>query len=212
MSADRHNIVLTGFMGTGKTAVGKALAARSGRTFVDLDAEIFAQHGAVSDIFAEEDEEAFREYERTVVAEVAPRRNLVVATGGGTFLDEENVVAFLGSEIIALSATPDEIIERVTADGIETRPLLAHADDPRAEVERLFEERRETYERFTTIDTTGKSVDRIVEEIGSRGTDISSPLEEPSTSGRASRETLLYGIVTVMTIIAILLLIAVLTF
>ena len=199
-------------MGTGKTAVGKALAARSGRTFVDLDAEIFAQHGEVSAIFAEEGEEAFRQYERAVVAEVAPRRNLVVATGGGTFLDEENVVAFLGSEIIALSATPEEIIERVTADGIETRPLLADADDPRAEVERLFEERRETYERFTAIDTTGKSVDRIVEEIGSSGADISSPLEEPSASGRASKETLLYGIVTVMIIIAVILLIAVLTF
>lgn len=213
MDANRPNIVLTGFMGTGKTAVGKALAARSGRTFVDLDDEIFAKHGNVAEIFAEGGEEIFREHERAVVADVATRRNLVVATGGGTFLDEDNVVAFLGAEIFALNASSDEIVKRVTADGIETRPLLAGADDVDAEVDRLLEERREAYDRFTSIDTTGKSVDRIVDEIDASGADVSAPLDEAKTfSERKGSETTLYAIVTALAIIAIILLIVVLTF
>jgi len=197
-------------MGTGKSAVGERLAEQTNRTFVDIDDEIILKHGAIPDIFANHGEEEFRKLERAVVAEVATRRDLVVATGGGTMLDEENVVAFLGAEIVALTASVEEIVERVTADGVETRPLLADADDIPAEIERLLESRADAYNRFDTVDTTGKSLEEVVDAIGATGTDVAPPPIEATTD--ETKERILYAVITVMMLISIAIVIAILSF
>ena len=117
MSDTQPNIVLTGFMGTGKSTVGKRLAERTGRTFVDLDDELVATHGPIAQVFAEQGEDEFRRLEREAVVKVAARRNLVIATGGGTMLDDENVASLLSAEIVTLTATPETILERALGDG-----------------------------------------------------------------------------------------------
>lgn len=215
---DRPNIVLTGFMGTGKTSVGRRLAEASGRTFVDLDDVISAKHGSIPSIFEQGGEEYFRALEKEAVAEVAPRRDQVIATGGGTLLDEDNVIALLGSEIFALSATSATIVERVTKDGIGMRPLLAGADDVEAEIERLLEERSDGYSRFTAIDTTGKSLDEVVEEINARGTQFSSAAQPTGAatasvaSTKDSRESALFVVIGFLLVVSIILLVVVVSF
>ena len=212
MTTARNNIVLTGLMGTGKSTVGKRLAEKTNRTFVDIDAAIAAKHGPIEVIFAESGEEIFRQMEREAVAEVAPLRDHVIATGGGTMLDEDNVAALVGAQIVTLSAAPESIVERVTADGLDKRPLLADADDPLAEVERLLDERNDVYKRFTVVDTTGKSVDEVVDAIGDTGIDITMPVAEAGDSGASSSEKTLYAIITMLMIIALIVVILVLLF
>lgn len=206
--------MLTGLMGTGKSTVGKRLAEKTGRTFVDIDDLIASKHGPIEVIFAESGEEIFRQMEREVISEVAPLRNHVIATGGGTFLDDDNVAALAGAEIVTLSASPETIVERATADGLATRPLLADADDPIAEVERLLRERSDVYERFTVVDTTGKSVDEVVSAIGETGVDISARATEDAAgeAGPSRSEKTLYAIITVLMVIALIVVIAVLAF
>lgn len=216
MASDRHNIVLTGFMGTGKTVVGRRIAEVSGRTFVDLDLEIVAKHGEIAKIFERDGEERFREIERETVARIAPNRNLVIATGGGTMLDPDNVVAFLGADIFTLSADADKIFERVQADGIDGRPLL-DTDDPKAEVERLLSERAETYEKFTSIDTTDMSVDEVVSAIGAAGGDVEPPAVQ-NIAGRVTennedpREAILRLLIAAIAVILIIIVAFVLAF
>ena len=94
---DRRNVVLTGFMGTGKTTVGRLLADELGYEFVDTDELIEQRHGSIADLFATRGEEAFRELERDVAAELARRSGLVVSTGGRMMLDPANVRALSAS-------------------------------------------------------------------------------------------------------------------
>ena len=207
------NIVLTGFMGTGKSAVGRRLATQTGRTFVDLDAEIIAKHGAIADLFAEGGEEAFRALEREMVSEFSPKRNQVIATGGGTMLDPDNVVSFLGAEVFTLTASPEEIEKRVVADGIASRPLLADSDDVPATISALLAERSEAYGKFTAVDTTGKSIDQVVDALRAAGATIPEAGEALASQNSADRtDNILKVVVAIAAVIAIVLLILVLSF
>jgi shikimate kinase len=153
-----RNVVLTGFMGTGKTTVGRALAARLGWEFADTDSVIEERHGPITTIFAEQGEGAFRNYEREVAGELADRSRLVIATGGRMMVDAVNAQR-LGEtgDIVCLVASLDTILERVDADGAgATRPLL-RGDDVRARVAALLAERTEAYGAFHQIDTDGRS-------------------------------------------------------
>ncbi|MGE5848813.1 MAG: shikimate kinase, partial [Candidatus Methylomirabilota bacterium] len=94
MTETKSNIILTGFMATGKTSVGKEVAARLGYEFVDLDALIEAEAGMpISRIFATQGEERFRELESRMVEEVARRRASIIATGGGAIVNPRNLEA-----------------------------------------------------------------------------------------------------------------------
>jgi shikimate kinase len=160
------NIILTGFMGTGKTTVGRLVAERLGYTFVDTDAIIEERHGPIALIFAERGEDAFREIERGVAAELAGRSGLVVSTGGRMMLDDVNAVA-LGrtGTVYCLVADPDEIHRRVSSDGsLGERPLLA-GPDPRGRIVELLTDRGPGYGRFPQIETGGRSPDEIADEV-----------------------------------------------
>ncbi len=201
-------------MGTGKSAVGRRLATLTGRDFVDTDAEIVAKHGSIQNIFDKDGEEHFRDLERRVISDIAPRRNLVIATGGGTMLDSDNVLALMGNEIFTLTADPDEIVRRVVDDGIETRPLLADADDPAAAIAALLEERAESYAKFTTIDTSGKSIDEVIDALRDAGATVASEDEviAEAVSARSSGELAITAIIAVAVAVLIVLIILVMTF
>ena len=159
------NIILTGFMGTGKTTVGRLLAARLGRPFVDTDDLIVERDGrSIADIFNEDGETRFRELEAEVAAELAGRRGLVIATGGRLMLDPANAAA-LGATgpVFCLAAAPATILERVAAeDG--RRPLLA-VDDPERRVRALLQRRAAAYARFRVVDTAGRTPDELAGDI-----------------------------------------------
>ena len=110
------NVVLIGFMGTGKTSVGRLLAARLGCAFHDLDRKIEEKHGmSIPAMFREHGEPYFRAREKEAVREAAGRTNLVIATGGGTVKDAENVAILRQNGIlVALTADVDTILQRTS--------------------------------------------------------------------------------------------------
>jgi 3-dehydroquinate synthase len=165
----QQNIVLAGFMGTGKTTVGKLLAARLGRRFVDMDVLLAARFGKpVAAVFAEEGEQAFRAAEAELCAELAAEQALVIGAGGGALLNEASRTALAGSGVlICLTAGEDEILRRLAA--ANDRPLL-HAegeDERRQRVRTLLNARRAAYGaipyQISTDDLTPEAVaDRVV--------------------------------------------------
>lgn len=162
----RPNIVLTGFMGTGKTAVGRALADRLGHEFVDTDAVIGERHGPIAAIFAARGELEFRRFEREVAAELSERTGLVISTGGRTMIDPVNAEALArAGRVLCLTASVDTILSRVTdADGAAARPMLA-GPNLLERITELLAERAEGYARFDQIDTEGCTVDEVVDRI-----------------------------------------------
>lgn len=160
------NIILVGFMGTGKSAVGKMLARRLNRPFVDLDRQIEREAGrSVRQIFAREGETVFRRLEAKAVREAVALKSQVIATGGGVMCDEENVQALKSSGVlVCLTASADAILERI-ATSLVSRPLLA-GGDPKERVTALLALRAPTYARAdVTIDTTGQTLEEVSEEI-----------------------------------------------
>lgn len=159
-----RNIILTGFMGTGKSSVGRALAERLNRPFVDTDAVIARRTGRpIAALFAEEGEGAFRLWEATIAGELAETSGLVIATGGGLMLDPANAEALgRNGRIFCLTAAPEELLVRLAWDG--TRPLLQEAD-PLSRINDLLAQRAAAYARFPQIDTNGRGISEVVEAI-----------------------------------------------
>ncbi|OGP86924.1 MAG: hypothetical protein A2Y95_07440 [Deltaproteobacteria bacterium RBG_13_65_10] len=163
------NVVLTGFMGTGKSAVGRALARRVGWKFVDTDNLIrLRARRSIPDIFERDGEAGFRALERAVIGRLAGRHGLVVATGGGAVTDRENVqrLRALGP-IVWLRATPKTILDRVGSG--DDRPLLAGARTPRARLHRigaLLARREAAYAAAdVAVDTDAGDSERISLEV-----------------------------------------------
>ena len=158
------NVALYGFMGVGKSTVGKALSERLGYGFVDMDEMIERRAGVkIKDMFAAEGEKRFRALEKEVAKEVAEKDRHVIACGGGAVLDPENAEALRSNSVlILLTASIDEIVER-TRDSDE-RPLL-NVDDAQAEA--LLRERMPLYLEAADLvmDTTGASPTQLAAEI-----------------------------------------------
>ncbi len=159
------NIVLTGFMGTGKTAVGRHLAAELKAKFVDVDVRITEKAGrSIKDIFTGEGEAAFRKQESAVIQEVAAQDKTVIATGGGALMDAANREKLSRNGIlVCLTARMGTLLERLKDD--MARPLLA-GENLEKRVERLMTERQAVYDLCPVqVDTDGKSIAQVTAEI-----------------------------------------------
>lgn len=160
-----RNIVLTGFMGTGKTEVGRLLSHRLGYALVDIDSEIEKdQRMAITEIFRQRGEPAFRDIETAVIRRFSGVANVVISTGGGAVLRQENMDALREKGIVVcLMATPGTIYRRIASSN--DRPLL-RVEDPLKRIEELLDARRPYYEKADiVIDTENKSPLEVAEEI-----------------------------------------------
>ena len=155
-------IFLVGFMGAGKSRVGNQLASRLGWRFIDLDAEIEQTEGLpVREIFAKFGEPRFRGIEREHLQRLCTETQVVIALGGGAYIDEQNRnLADSAGLTVWLKVSFDNVVHRVTMDG--TRPLFADPDQAR----RLFEDRAPVYSMARIhVATDGREPAAIVDEI-----------------------------------------------
>jgi shikimate kinase len=160
-------IALVGFMGTGKTTVGKRLAYRLGYRFTDSDSEIELHTGqTVKTIFLEQGETAFRALEKETLAALVAQPDQVISTGGGTVLQADNTELLRAHCLVVwLTASPAVILKRV--GNAATRPLLANAPDPLARIRQLLDTRSHLYEAaaHVRVDTTNRRPEVVVQEI-----------------------------------------------
>jgi shikimate kinase len=150
------NIVLVGFMGSGKSWVGKLIAEQTGMPLLDMDAIIVERAGKpITEIFTEDGEPKFREYERELVKELSETEGNIISTGGGIVLNQDNIIDFEKSSlVVCLLVDAESVLDRVRND--DTRPLLA--GDKEKSIVELLESRRKLYEAVThKIDTSGRS-------------------------------------------------------
>ena len=165
--APEKNIILTGFMATGKTSVGRRLAERLNRPFVDMDDELVAHFGKpIREVFSEDGEAIFRTAEAALCAQLATRQGHIISTGGGALVNPRNRETFAQSgTVLCLRATPDEILRRVADTG--ERPLLNTAKaEQETRVRTLLRERRAAYGAIThQVDTTGLTTEQVVERV-----------------------------------------------
>lgn len=163
----KTSIALIGFMGTGKTAVGKALADRLDKEFVELDSLIEQKAGkTIPEIFSQDGEVTFRELEIEVTWEVAERKNAVIACGGGVVLNEINIERLRKECIIVyLTASPRVILKRTLSNENE-RPLL-EVSNKAQRIQELLRFRKPFYERAANIkiDTSKLDISSAVEQI-----------------------------------------------
>ncbi len=163
----KTSIALIGFMGTGKTVAGKALAEKLGKEFFELDPLIEKKAGkTIPAIFNEDGEIAFLEFEIEVIKEVSKERNAVIACGGGVVLNKINIDRLKKESVIVyLTASPRVILRRTSRDS-EERPLLVIAN-PALTIRELLRFRRPFYERAadTTVNTSRLNIDSVVTKI-----------------------------------------------
>jgi len=159
------HITLVGMMGSGKTTIGRALAAMSGRAFVDLDHEIEAgRHKTIPQIFEEFGEEGFRQMEHEVVAKVVDEAPAVIATGGGAVQFERNrALLWPCSYVVYLKASLDCLWDRVRRS--RNRPLL-HQENPREVLSRLLDKREPDYLlAHLVVDVEHQSPEHLARQI-----------------------------------------------
>ena len=159
------NIILVGFMGTGKTSVGQALSQRLEMPLIDTDDVIERDSGMIiADIFAQHGEPYFRELESAAVRKVSSLDNYVISTGGGVVLRDSNLEMLRRNGVIfCLTATPEEIWRRV---GHETHRPLLQTPDPLGKIRQMLAARAPHYARADyEIQTTGLSIEAIANKI-----------------------------------------------
>ena len=163
----KTNIALIGYMGTGKTAVGQALARKLGMKFIELDRLIEEQAGKkIAEIFRAQDETAFRELEIEATRQIAGEKNAVIACGGGIVLNKINIDRLREDAIMVyLTASPQTILKRVAGEKGQ-RPLLA-VNDQLKTVTDMLKFRKPYYERSAdiTINTSRKNIETVAQEI-----------------------------------------------
>lgn len=159
MTADK--LYLVGFMGAGKSTIARALGRRLGWRVEDIDERIEArERRSVASIFAQHGETYFRNVERQVLRDLLPQRQIIVATGGGTFAEADNRALMLADGAVAwLDLTLQQVIERVPADG--RRPLAAD----RAQMEQLYLRRQLAYGQAHVRVDAFRPVPEVVEQL-----------------------------------------------
>jgi shikimate kinase len=159
------NIVLTGFMGTGKSEVSKKLSKILGWKVIDIDTEIEkSQNMKITEIFKQFGEPGFRDIETETIKKLSKNKNVIISTGGGAVLRQENIDALReNGVIICLTATPETILKRISNNN--DRPLL-QVEEPLKKIRELLEFRMPHYEKADIIiDTENKTPLEIAEEI-----------------------------------------------
>jgi shikimate kinase len=160
-----HNLTLIGFMGSGKSCVGRLTAEALRFTFLDTDTVIEARAGmTISDIFTRQGEAAFRQWERKIVQELAHRTKTVIATGGGLPADPANLASLKShSLVVCLWASPATIHRRVS--GHSHRPLL-NEPDPLERIRRLLQEREPCYRQADVlVNTELRSIREVATQV-----------------------------------------------
>ena len=159
------NIVITGFMGTGKSSVARLVAQRLGRAFTDMDLLIEEREGcSIAEIFDTKGEAYFRALERHLCRELAVQSDLVIATGGGALVDSTNreVMGFSGM-LFCLNCSSEGVLHRLAL--VENRPLL-DVEDRRERIETLLVQRRDAYARIShQIETAGRTIAQVAEDV-----------------------------------------------
>jgi len=161
----RRNIIITGFMGTGKSVVAKELARKLKMEFIDTDRIVEERQGlTISDIFARYGENYFREQENKLVKELSEKENMVIATGGGTLLSSDNTrILNQKGKIICLYADSQIIYNRVKRKN--DRPLL-NGENILDKISHLLKERKKIYDNIKwKIDTTNFTTQEVVDKI-----------------------------------------------
>ncbi len=162
----RQNIVLVGFMGSGKSSIGRLVASRLRFQFIDTDRMIVDRAQAeIPELFAQHGEAGFRDLEASAIESLAPLNRSVIATGGGAILRERNraLLRDLGL-VVALTATEETIFERISRN---TRRPLLQTENPRETISRMMDARRPFYEEAAqfSVDTTNLSHAEAAEAI-----------------------------------------------
>ena len=163
---EAKNIVLVGLMGSGKSAIGRTIAKKLGRRFIDTDRYIERKAGkTISEVFDQDGESKFRAFEKEVIKKISQYVGIVIATGGGAIKDPENFHYLKESGwIIALYASPATLYKRI--EGKRIRPLLLNEEDPVKKLEEIFNERKTMYAQADfRINTEDKEIDQIADEI-----------------------------------------------
>lgn len=159
MSLEDRNIILTGFMGTGKTTVGKLVAEQLGRSFADVDLLIERQSGmSIKRIFAAHSEPFFRAMEKTLLTDLFDETRLVISTGGGALMDEGSRQRAIATGFVVCLTAPPDVIERRLMES-DSRPLAISWRE-------LYEKRLPVYQSFPyQIETVDKSPEQVAEEL-----------------------------------------------
>jgi shikimate kinase len=184
-SAERDNIFLVGLMGAGKTSVGKLLARRMGKTFYDSDHEIERTTGVrIPVIFEIEGEAGFRARESRMIAELATMSGVVLATGGGAVLWEQNrrLLSQHGT-VVYLRASPHDLWQRTRHD--RNRPLL-QTGNPLSKLTALFAERDALYREVADVivDTGNQSVSSLAHRLEQKLTQLASARKAETAAGQ----------------------------
>ena len=161
----KKNVALVGFMGAGKTVVGKVLSRQLGMIFIDSDDVIVErEQRAISDIFAKDGEPYFRKVEKEVIKEIAQRDGLIIACGGGVVLDKENMSNLKRNGLVVyLQSSPEVIFER--AKNYNHRPLL-NVENPKKQIEDTLKARTPLYSQADyTVDTSDLTIEEVVNKI-----------------------------------------------
>ncbi len=166
MFDEAKSIVLIGLMGSGKSTIGRVIAKKLVRRFIDTDRFIERRAGkTIPEIFEQDGEQTFRKHEKETIRKVSQYVGVIIATGGGAIKDDENFKNLKQAGwIIALYASPETLYKRI--QGKRVRPLLEGKDDPVKILEDIYNERKSYYGRADyQIDTENKDVDQISNEI-----------------------------------------------
>ena len=164
MELNSKNIVLVGPMGCGKTTVGRRLGNKLNRDFFDTDHEIINKTGvSIDHIFDIEGEEGFRRRESEVLESLCDMNNIVLATGGGVILLEQNrEVLKRAGLVVYLSSSVEQLLRRTAKS--KTRPLLENSLDRKKTITEIVNARDKYYREVATIviDTTGKKLNEVI--------------------------------------------------
>lgn len=161
-------MILIGFMASGKTTVGKAIANKLGLKFIDMDREIEKEENcSIADIFKEHGEDYFRMAETNLLKNVICKEDVVISTGGGVVTKEENIDILKTQEnVIFLDANVETLVRNVSSE-VEKRPLLKESFDVQKKISNMLSSRYDKYIRASKliIDTNNKNVEEVVSQI-----------------------------------------------